>query len=73
VPITSEFGFIACEDESGDERFVYNADGRGSSRWFVLSALVIRQNDDLQMISCLKDVSAVSGKLSKTPLHFAEC
>ena len=34
--------FIAYVDESGDEGFVFNADGSGSSRWFVLSAAVIR-------------------------------
>ena len=30
--------FIAYVDESGDEGFVFNPDGSGSSRWFVLSA-----------------------------------
>jgi hypothetical protein len=46
--------FIAYVDESGDEGFVFNPDGSGSSRWFVLSAAVIRQTNDLQMVSCLK-------------------
>lgn len=46
--------FIAYVDESGDEGFVFNSDGSGSSRWFVLSAVVIRKSNDLQMVSCLK-------------------
>jgi hypothetical protein len=44
--------FVAYVDESGDEGFVFNADDGGSSRWFVLSAVVIRQVNDLQMVSC---------------------
>lgn len=59
-------------DESGDEGFVFNADGSGSSRWFVLSAAVIRKTNDLQMVSCLKDVREVLGKPPKTPLHFVD-
>ena len=54
--------FIAYVDESGDEGFVFNPDGSGSSRWFVLSAAVVRQANDLQMVSCLKEVRAVLGK-----------
>jgi hypothetical protein len=61
--------FVAYVDESGDAGFVFNADGGGSSRWFVLSAAVIRQMNDLQMVSCLKEVRAVLGKEPKTPLH----
>lgn len=54
--------FITYVDESGDEGFVFNADGTGSSRWFVLSAAVIRQTNDLQMVSCLKEVRAALEK-----------
>ena len=64
--------FIAYVDESGDEGFVFNTDGTGSSRWFVLSAAVIRQTNDLQMVSCLKDVRTVLKKAPKTPLHFVD-
>jgi hypothetical protein len=64
--------FIAYVDESGDEGFVFNADGSGSSRWFVLSAAVIRQTKDLRMVSCLKEVRAVLQKEPKTPLHFVD-
>ena len=64
--------FIAYVDESGDEGFVFNADGSGSSRWFVLSAAVVRQTNDLQMVSCLKEVRSVLKKELKTPLHFVD-
>ncbi len=47
-------------------------DSSGSSRWFVLSAAVIRKVNDSQMVSCLKDVRKVLGKLPKTPLHFVD-
>lgn len=62
--------FIAYVDESGDEGFVFNDDGGGSSRWFVLSATVIRQTNDLQVVSCLKQVREILRKPPKTPLHF---
>lgn len=64
--------FIAYVDESGDEGFVFNADGSGSSRWFVLSAAVIRATNDLEMVRCLKEVRAVLQKEPKTPLHFVD-
>lgn len=64
--------FVVYIDESGDEGFKFNADGGGSSRWFVLSAAVIRQTNDLQMVSCLKEVRQVLGKAPKAPLHFVD-
>lgn len=64
--------FMVYIDESGDEGFVFNGDGSGSSRWFVLSAAVIRQAKDLQMVTCLKEVRQVLGKAPKTPLHFVD-
>lgn len=64
--------FVAYIDESGDEGFRFNADGSGSSRWFVLSAVVIRQSNDLQMVSCLKKVREVLGKSERYPLHFVD-
>lgn len=64
--------FVVYIDESGDEGFVFNADGSGSSRWFVLSATVIRKANDLHMVSCLKATREILGKLPKTPLHFVD-
>ncbi len=65
-------GFVTYIDESGDEGFVFNPDGTGSSRWFVLSGVVTRRINDLQMVECLKDARKVLGKAPKAPLHFAE-
>ncbi len=62
--------FVAYIDESGDEGFVFNADGSGSSRWFVLTAVVVRKSNDLQRVSCLKEVRKILKKPPKTPLHF---
>jgi len=64
--------FVVYIDESGDEGFKLNDDGSGSSRWFVLSAAVIRQTNDLQMVACLKEVRDLLGKPPKTPLHFVD-
>ena len=65
-------GFVTYIDESGDEGFVFKSDGSGSSRWFVLSAVVTRRFNDLQMVECLRDTRKVLGKAPKTPLHFAD-
>lgn len=62
--------FFVYVDESGDEGFTFKEGGSGSSRWFVLSAVVIRQANDLHMVSCLKQVREVLSKAPKTPLHF---
>lgn len=64
--------FIAYIDESGDEGFVFRPDGSGSSRWFVLSAAVVRRTNDLQMVSCLKETREILGKPAKKPLHFVD-
>lgn len=64
--------FMTYIDESGDEGFVFRSDGSGSSRWFVLSAAVVRKVNDLQMVDCLKETRKVLGKAPKTPLHFVD-
>lgn len=64
--------FITYIDESGDEGFVFNPDGSGSSRWFVLSAVVIRAVNDLQMVSCLSEVRKVLNREPLVPLHFVD-
>lgn len=64
--------FVTYIDESGDEGFVFREDGSGSSRWFVMSAVIIRKQHDLQMVECLKEARAVLGKPPKTTLHFVD-
>ncbi|MBF0167137.1 MAG: DUF3800 domain-containing protein [Alphaproteobacteria bacterium] len=67
-----ESSFVVYIDESGDEGFVFNSDGSGSSRWFALSAAIVRRSNDLKMVSCLKEVRELLGKPHKTPLHFVD-
>jgi Protein of unknown function (DUF3800) len=64
--------FRAYIDESGDEGFVFKPDGAGSSRWFVLSALVVRTRNDHELIRCLADVRKLLGRAKDSPLHFID-
>jgi hypothetical protein len=59
-------------DESGDEGFVFNADGSGSSKWLVLSALITRREIDLETVKLIDRVRAKLGRLPATPLHFRD-
>ena len=43
--------FAAYVDESGDEGFKFLPNEQGSSRWFVLSVMVLRSGNDLQVLS----------------------
>lgn len=64
--------YVVYIDESGDEGFVFKSDGSGSSRWLVLSAAVIRKSNDLQMVSCVKEVRELFGYAPTKPLHFVD-
>ncbi len=64
--------FVAYIDESGDEGFLFRPDGSGSSRWLVLSAVVVRKSHDLEIVECLKQVREVLGKPQKYALHFVD-
>ncbi|CAG9268310.1 conserved hypothetical protein [Paraburkholderia unamae] len=57
-------------DESGDEGFKFLPNEQGSSRWFVLSAVVVRTERDLQLVQLAKDVRALLHKEPKHALHF---
>lgn len=58
-------------DESGDEGFVFNADGSGSSRWLVLSAVVVRTKNDMALVKLVGDVRKLLGRPPKQHLHFS--
>lgn len=62
--------FVAYIDESGDEGFKFLPDGSGSTRWFVLSALVLRKENDHHVVSTAKKIRELLGKKDKFPLHF---
>lgn len=63
-------GFHVYIDESGDEGFKFDQQGKGSSRWFVLSAVVTRKEDDLQTVKLVDRVRTLLKKPSHAPLHF---
>lgn len=62
--------FLAYVDESGDEGFTFLPNHQGSSRWFVLSALVVRKENDLQVVEIARRVREVLKKPTKYTLHF---
>lgn len=59
-------------DESGDEGFVFNADGSGSSRWLILSAVVTRTVNDEAVVRLMEGVRKTLGRPPLHPLHFCK-
>lgn len=62
--------FVAYIDEAGCEGFKFLPNEQGSSRWFVLSALVIRKQNDLQLVQVAKQARELLNKEPRKPLHF---
>lgn len=56
-------------DESGDEGFNYDD---GSSKWFVLSAVITRWESDLETVKLVDGIRIVLKKPLKKPLHFRD-
>lgn len=61
--------YVVYVDESGDEGFVFNEDLPGSSKWFVLSAVVIRKALELDTAKLLDEYRARMRWVRK-PIHF---
>lgn len=61
--------FVVYVDESGDEGFSFD---RGSSEWFVLSAVVTRKASDLETVKLVDVVRAKLNKRPRKPLHFRD-
>lgn len=61
--------FVIYVDESGDEGFKFNADGTGSSRWFVLAAAITRKSSDLESVKLVDTLRGIL-KWNRKPLHF---
>lgn len=72
MKLSNKASFRAYIDESGDEGFVFRQDGSGSSRWFVISALVTRIKNDSQVVNCLKETRKLLRKPPKHALHFVD-
>ena len=61
--------FVVYVDESGDEGFSF---AKGSSSWFVISAVITHKATDLDTVKLVDDVRAQLGKPPKKPLHFRD-
>jgi len=59
-------------DESGEEGFVFHPDGSGSSRWLILSAVVSRRENDLQVVRLMEKVRQQLGRAPRQALHFCK-
>ena len=59
--------FVVYIDEAGDEGFKL---GEGSSEWFVLSAVVIRSDLELETVKLVDDVRRLIKVADAHPLHF---
>ena len=68
----SKCSFRVYVDESGDEGFVFNADGSGSSRWLVLSAVVVRTKNDLALVKLVGETRKLLGRQPGQHLHFSD-
>jgi hypothetical protein len=66
----SKYSYTVFIDESGDEGFVFNADGSGSTRWLILSAVVVRRKNGPKVVQLMRQVRAVLGRSPNQPLHF---
>lgn len=64
--------FVAYIDESGDEGFTFREDGSGSSRWFVLSALIVRKSNDLLLVDAAKRARELLQYQPKKTIHFCK-
>ncbi len=67
--MTCDPTFVVYVDESGDEGFAFS---RGSSDWFVVSAVITRKATDLETVKLVDRVRARLGKPPKKPLHFRD-
>jgi len=54
-------------DESGDEGFLFD---KGSSQWFVLSAVITNKINDLDTVKLVDKVRTILGRKDHEPLHF---
>lgn len=64
--------YVAFIDEAGDEGFKFLDRERGSSRWFVISAVVFRYENRMAPVAALKRAREVLSKPPKYALHFRD-
>lgn len=63
-------GFVVYIDEAGDEGFVFRQPSGGSTRWFVLSAAIFRQQSELETVKLVDEVRALLHRNDRYALHF---
>ncbi len=68
----SNYSFTVFIDESGDGGFVFKPDGTGSSRWLILSAVVVRKKNGGKIVELMKQIRGVLGAQPKQALHFVK-
>ena len=63
-------------DEAGDEGFKFDERfGHGSSDFFVLSALIVEQNKDIELAKIVNEIKSILNYQTKdmlSPLHFCK-
>lgn len=64
--------YVAYVDESGDEGFVFNPDGSGSSKWFVISAVLVKFSEDNQIVRLMREIRAKFGRDENAHIHFRD-
>lgn len=64
--------FVAYIDESGCEGFTFLPGENGSSRWFVLSAVIVRKENDNSVVQLAREARTLLKKDPKKALHFRE-
>ncbi|HKY71155.1 MAG TPA: DUF3800 domain-containing protein [Nitrospira sp.] len=64
--------FRAYIDESGDIGFNFKGGGRGSTPWFVLSAVVVSKKNDTRLIGSIDEARRILRKTNGEVLHFRE-
>lgn len=64
--------FVVYIDESGDEGFKFDTFPKGSTHWFVLSALIVTQTEDARIRELAADIRQACGFKPKHVLHFAD-
>lgn len=62
--------FVAYIDESGCEGFTFLPGENGSSRWFVLSAVIVRKENDNLVVQLAREARGLLKKEPKQALHF---
>ncbi len=65
------YRFVAYIDEAGDQGFVFRENPKGgSSRWFVLSAVIVTKEADTNVLPLARDIRKRIGIGPKDVIHF---